>query len=84
MCFSFDLLFIFNEKLKVGLQLTTGQIRTLMELSQLETNTNNPKEVIRGYGNPVGANHLIRPSLGGEQLISQATGSQMLQQMTRF
>ncbi|KAL6140678.1 hypothetical protein ACLB2K_058976 [Fragaria x ananassa] len=59
-------------------------IRTLMESSQPETNTNNPNEVIRGYGNPVGANHLIRPSLGGEQLVSQATGSQMLQQMTRF
>nr|XP_011467427.1 PREDICTED: transcription initiation factor TFIID subunit 12b [Fragaria vesca subsp. vesca] len=59
-------------------------IRMLMESSQPETNTNNPKEVIRGYGNPVGANHLIRPSLGGEQLVSQATGSQMLQQMTRF
>lgn len=59
-------------------------IRTLMESSHLETNTNNPKEVIRGYGNPVGANHLIRPSLGAEQFVSQATGSQMLQQMTRF
>ncbi|PRQ51503.1 putative transcription factor Hap3/NF-YB family [Rosa chinensis] len=59
-------------------------IRTLMESSHLETNTNNPKEVIRGYGNPVGANHLIRPSLGSEQLVSQAAGSQMLQQITRF
>ncbi|XP_062008743.1 transcription initiation factor TFIID subunit 12b [Rosa rugosa] len=59
-------------------------IRTLMESSHLETNTNNPKEVIRGYGNPVGANHLGRPSLGSEQLVSQATGSQMLQQITRF
>ncbi|XP_050381188.1 transcription initiation factor TFIID subunit 12b [Argentina anserina] len=59
-------------------------IRTLMESSQLETSSNNPKEVIRGYGNPVGANHLIRPSLGSEQLVSQATGSQMLQQITRF
>ncbi|ONI15399.1 hypothetical protein PRUPE_3G042400 [Prunus persica] len=58
-------------------------IRTLMESSHLETNTNNPKEMMRGFGNPVGANHL-RPSLGAEQLVSQSTGSQMLQQMTRF
>ncbi|XP_068302990.1 transcription initiation factor TFIID subunit 12b-like isoform X2 [Pyrus communis] len=59
-------------------------IRTLMESSNLETNPNTPKEMIRGFGNPVGTNHLIRPSLGAEQLVSQSTGSQMLQQMTRF
>ncbi|PQM40718.1 transcription initiation factor TFIID subunit 12b [Prunus yedoensis var. nudiflora] len=58
-------------------------IRTLMESSHLEMNTNNPKEMMRGFGNPVGSNHL-RPSLGAEQLVSQSTGSQMLQQMTRF
>ncbi|XP_009339800.2 transcription initiation factor TFIID subunit 12b [Pyrus x bretschneideri] len=59
-------------------------IRTLMESSNLETNPNTPKEMIRGFGNPVGTNHLIRPSLGAEQLVSQSTGSQTLQQMTRF
>ncbi|KAF3452051.1 hypothetical protein FNV43_RR08147 [Rhamnella rubrinervis] len=60
-------------------------IRSLMESSHSETNTNNPKEMIRqGLGNPVGANHMIRPSLSSEQLVSQSTSSQMLQQMTRF
>ncbi|CAN6707445.1 unnamed protein product [Malus baccata var. baccata] len=59
-------------------------IRTLMESSNLEKNPNTPKEMIRGFGNAVGTNHLIRPSLGAEQLVSQSTGSQMLQQMTRF
>ncbi|TQD96209.1 hypothetical protein C1H46_018193 [Malus baccata] len=59
-------------------------IRALMESSNLDTNPNTPKEMIRGFGNPVGANHLIKPSLGAEQLVSQSTGSQMMQQMTRF
>ncbi|EXC04958.1 Transcription initiation factor TFIID subunit 12 [Morus notabilis] len=61
-------------------------VRTLMESSQSEANTANRKEMIsrQGLGNPVGTNHVIRPSLSSEQLISQSTGSQMLQQMTRF
>ncbi|PON44979.1 hypothetical protein PanWU01x14_262670 [Parasponia andersonii] len=51
-------------------------IRTLRESSQSETNTINP------VGS--GTNHLLRPSLSSEQLISQSTGSPMLQQMTRY
>ncbi|KAI4329095.1 hypothetical protein L6164_021396 [Bauhinia variegata] len=60
-------------------------IRTLMESSQSEHGANNLKEMTRqGLANPLGAHHLIRPSLSSEQLLSQSTGSQMLQQMTRF
>ena len=56
-----------------------------MESSQSEANTVSRKDLIRqGIGsNPVGTNH-VRPSLSSEQLISQAAGPQMLQQMTRF
>ncbi|OMO66112.1 Transcription initiation factor TFIID [Corchorus olitorius] len=60
-------------------------IRALMDSSQPEANANHPKEIIRqGIGNPVSANHLMRPSPSSEQLVSQAAGSQMLQQITRY
>lgn len=61
------------------------QIRSLMGSQHSETNMSNPKEIIRqGLGNPVGVNHHVRPSLSSEQLVSQSTSPQMLQQMTRF
>ncbi|XWS16172.1 hypothetical protein CRYUN_Cryun34aG0062400 [Craigia yunnanensis] len=54
-------------------------------LDMPETIANNPKDMIRqGLGNAVGANHLMRPSPSSEQLVSQAAGSQMLQQITRY
>ncbi|KAJ6942616.1 hypothetical protein NC652_008429 [Populus alba x Populus x berolinensis] len=60
-------------------------IRALMESSQSEENNVNPKEMIRqGHGNPAVTNHLIRPSPSSEQLVSQSTGSPMVQQITRF
>ncbi|KAK7849908.1 transcription initiation factor tfiid subunit 12b [Quercus suber] len=60
-------------------------IRSLMGSQHSETNMSNPKEIIRqGLGNPVGVNHHVRPSLSSEQLVSQSTSPQMLQQMTRF
>ena len=62
-----------------------SQIRALMESSQSEENNINPKEMIRqGHGNPAVTNHLIRPSPSSEQLVSQSTGSPMVQQITRF
>ncbi|KAJ6941841.1 hypothetical protein NC652_007798 [Populus alba x Populus x berolinensis] len=60
-------------------------IRALMESSQSEENNVNPKEMIRqGHGNPAVTNHLIRPSPSSEQLVSQSTGSPIVQQITRF
>ncbi|XP_061949054.1 transcription initiation factor TFIID subunit 12b-like isoform X1 [Populus nigra] len=60
-------------------------IRALMESSQSEGNNINPKEMLRqGLGNPVVTNHLIRPSPSSEQMVSQSTGSPMVQQITRF
>ncbi|KAF9685291.1 hypothetical protein SADUNF_Sadunf03G0039300 [Salix dunnii] len=59
-------------------------IRALMESSQSEENNINPKEMVRqGLGNPAVTN-LIRPSSSSEQLVSQSTGSPMVQQITRF
>lgn len=56
-----------------------------MESSHSEPSMNNAKDVIRpGLANPVGSHQLIRPPMSSEQLVSQATNSQMLQQMTRF
>ncbi|KAJ4717804.1 Transcription initiation factor TFIID [Melia azedarach] len=60
-------------------------IRALMEPSQPETNTNNPREMIRqGFGNPVSIHSRIKSSPSSEQLLLQASGSQMLQQITRY
>ncbi|CAK7356533.1 unnamed protein product [Dovyalis caffra] len=60
-------------------------IHALMESSQSVENNINPKEMIRqGLGNPVVTNHLIRSSPSSEQLVSQSTGSPMVQQITRF
>ncbi|KAG6593547.1 Transcription initiation factor TFIID subunit 12b, partial [Cucurbita argyrosperma subsp. sororia] len=59
-------------------------IRILKEASRVETNVNSPKEIVRqGVGMPIGTNNLMRPSSSSEQLLSQTTGSQLLQQMTR-
>ncbi|CAL5443762.1 unnamed protein product [Camellia sinensis] len=56
-------------------------IHSVTEPSQSETNVNNGKEVARqGLINPVGTNHLIRPSPSSDQLDSQSNASQMLQQ----
>lgn len=58
----------------------------MMESSASESNINSSKELSRqGISNPtpMGAHHLVRP-MSSEQLVSQAAGSQMLQQMTRF
>uniref|UniRef100_A0A2P2KQG5 Transcription initiation factor TFIID subunit 12b-like isoform X2 n=1 Tax=Rhizophora mucronata TaxID=61149 RepID=A0A2P2KQG5_RHIMU len=60
-------------------------IRASMETLHTEPNSTNPKELTKqGLGNPVITNHLIRPSPSSEQLVSQSTNSQMLQQLTRF
>ncbi|KAL5062670.1 hypothetical protein RYX36_024407 [Vicia faba] len=60
-------------------------VRTLMESSSRPQPTiNNSKDIGRqGHPNPVVSNHLIKP-LSSDQLVSHSTGSQMLQQMTRF
>ncbi|KAH9665171.1 transcription initiation factor TFIID subunit 12b [Citrus sinensis] len=59
-------------------------IRALMEPSQSETITNDPREMIRqGLGNPVGVNTHMKSSASSEQLL-MPSGSQMLQQLTRY
>lgn len=61
-----------------------SQIRALMEPSQSETITNDPREMIRqGLGNPVGVNTHMKSSASSEQLL-MPSGSQMLQQLTRY
>ncbi|CAK9179890.1 unnamed protein product [Ilex paraguariensis] len=60
-------------------------IHALMDPSHSGKNRNNAEEMVRhGLGNPVGANNLIKPSSHSDQLVSQSTASQMLQQLTRF
>ncbi|MBA0730174.1 hypothetical protein Golax_022466, partial [Gossypium laxum] len=72
-----------KKRLDMVTEIFSTKIRALMESSHPEINANNPKEMIRqGLGNPVGANSLMRPSPSSEQLVSQAAGSQMLQQIT--
>ncbi|KAL0354482.1 UNVERIFIED_CONTAM: Transcription initiation factor TFIID subunitb [Sesamum radiatum] len=59
-------------------------IRTLMEPVQSDTNNNAKQMARQGPSNPVGPNHMIRPSPSSEQLVSQSAVPQMLQQTTRF
>ncbi|CAN1785509.1 Transcription initiation factor TFIID subunit 12b [Linum perenne] len=63
-------------------------VRALMESAHSETNNNNPnntKEAVTpGISNSVVNNHLLRPSMSSDQLVSQQNANQMLQQMTRF
>ncbi|CAN1218381.1 Transcription initiation factor TFIID subunit 12b [Linum perenne] len=63
-------------------------VRALMESAHTETNNNNPnntKEAVTpGISNSVVNNHLLRPSMSSDQLVSQQNANQMLQQMTRF
>lgn len=55
-----------------------------MEPSQSETITNDPREMIRqGLGNQVGVNTHMKSSASSEQLL-MPSGSQMLQQLTRY
>ncbi|KAK4427390.1 Transcription initiation factor TFIID subunitb [Sesamum alatum] len=59
-------------------------IRTLMEPVQSDTNNNAKQMARQGPSNPIGPNHMIRPSPSSEQLVSQSAVPQMLQQTTRF
>ncbi|GAB4857710.1 hypothetical protein Ancab_015616 [Ancistrocladus abbreviatus] len=60
-------------------------VRSLMESSQSEAFANNSRDLTRqGLGNLASANHMMRLSPSSDQLVAQSTGSQMLQQMTRF
>lgn len=55
-----------------------------MEPVQSEANNTGKQMVRQGPSNQVGPNHMMRPSLSSEQLVSQSATPQMLQQTTRF
>ncbi|KAF8025748.1 hypothetical protein BT93_F2549 [Corymbia citriodora subsp. variegata] len=60
-------------------------VRALRDSSFTERSADITKEITRqGSDNIIGPNHLIRPSPSSDHLVTQATGSQMLQQLTRF
>ena len=69
------------------LNTTYYQVRALMESAHSETNNNNvknPNNPKEAGINSVVNNHLLRPSISSDQLVSQQNANQMLQQMTRF
>ncbi|XP_056167567.1 transcription initiation factor TFIID subunit 12b isoform X2 [Syzygium oleosum] len=60
-------------------------VRALRDSSFMERSSDISKEITRqGSDNIIGPNHLIRPSPSSDHLVAQPTGSQMLQQLTRF
>ncbi|XP_048130513.1 transcription initiation factor TFIID subunit 12b isoform X2 [Rhodamnia argentea] len=60
-------------------------VHALRDSSFTERSLDISKEITRqGSDNIIGPNHLIRPSPSSDRLVTQATGSQMLQQLTRF
>lgn len=59
-------------------------VRALRDSSFTERSLDIPKEITRQGSDIIGPNHLIRPSPSSDHLVTQATGSQMLQQLTRF
>ncbi|XP_051133739.1 transcription initiation factor TFIID subunit 12b isoform X2 [Andrographis paniculata] len=58
-------------------------VRTSTKPVQPENNSDNQMSG-QGPSNPVGSNQMIRPSPSSEQLVSQSTVPQMLQQPTKF
>lgn len=65
--------------------LVVCQVRALRDSSFTERSSDISKEITRqGSDNIIGPNHLIRPSPSSDHLVAQPTGSQMLQQLTRF
>lgn len=59
-------------------------IRSLMEASQSEIDTNNAKGTARQFIHNSSVDNAIRSSPSSEQLISTSTGSPMLQKVPRF
>ncbi|GFP90589.1 transcription initiation factor TFIID subunit 12b [Phtheirospermum japonicum] len=61
-------------------------IRNLMEPVQSDEANTTTKQMVRQgpTTNQAGSNHMIRPSPSSEQLVSQSSVPQMLQQTTRF